>query len=291
VTRFVLVRKTLRDVRTATFAVSAAVFLMALFITAAFPQYQQQLHGFQVPGYMKGFLGETGDLTSPAGFFHAELFSWVPLLLITVAIIGATGTLAGEEGAGTLEPLLALPVTRTRLLLEKCAGLTLALLLSALAMLPGFLVGLLFVDLDLGVGRMVLAALNMVPLAFLFLTLSLWAAAALPSRGAAAAVSIGAVVVTYFLNMLGATITVLEIPRKLSPFYWSDASRILVHGFQDWARLGGMLGCAGLFLGLALWAFERRDIAGGAQEWRLIPRWLRRPCRQRATRQRPQPAP
>jgi len=162
---------------------------------------------------MRGFLGDTGDLTSPAGFFHAEFFSWVPLLLITVAIIGATGTLAGEEGAGTLEPLLALPVTRTRLLLEKCAGLTLALLLSALAMLPGFLVGLLFVDLDLRVGRMVLAALNMVPLAFLFLTLSLWAAAALPSRGAAAAVSIGAVVVTYFLNMLGATVTALETPR------------------------------------------------------------------------------
>jgi beta-exotoxin I transport system permease protein len=290
-TRFVLVRKTLRDVRIATIAVGAAVFLMAFFITAAYPQYQQQLQGFQVPGYMKGFLGETGDLTSPAGFFQAEFFSWVPLLLITVAIIGATGTLAGEEGTGTLEALLALPVTRVRLLLAKCAGLVLALVITAVVMVPGFMLGLLFVDIDLGVGRMLLAALNMVPLALLFLTLSLWAAAALPSRGAAAAVSIGAVVVTYFLNMLGASIATLETPRKLSPFYWSDASRILLHGSLDWERLAGMLACAALFLLLALWSFQRRDISGGASEWRLLPRWLRRPAEQRPLPQRPQPVP
>ena len=290
-TRFALVRKTLRDVRIATIAVGAAVFLMAFFITAAYPQYQQQLQGFQVPGYMKGFLGETGDLTSPAGFFQAEFFSWVPLLLITIAIIGATGTLAGEEGAGTLESLLALPITRVRLLLAKCAGLVVALLITAVVMVPGFMLGLLFVDIDLSVRRMLLAALNMVPLALLFLTLSLWAAAALPSRGAAAAVSIGSVVVTYFLNMLGASITALETPRKLSPFYWSDASRILLHGFHEWDRLAGLLACAALFLLLALWSFQRRDIAGGAYEWQLLPRWLRRPARERSLPQRPQPVP
>jgi ABC-type transport system involved in multi-copper enzyme maturation permease subunit len=123
---------------------------------------------------------------------------------------------------------------------------------------------------------MLLAVLNMLPVTLLFLTLSLWASAALPSRGAAAAVSIAAVVVTYFLNMLGASVEMLETPRKLSPFYWSDASRILLHGF-DWARAGALLALAALFLGLALWRFERRDIAVGAREFRLDLRALVRP--------------
>jgi hypothetical protein len=79
------------------------------------------------------------------------------------------------------------------------------------------------------------------------------------------------VVVTYFLNMLGASVDLLETPRKLSPFYWTDASRILLYGFQEWARTGVMLGVSLAFLLLALWSFQRRDIATGAREWRWRP--------------------
>jgi ABC-2 type transport system permease protein len=270
--RLVLVRKTLRDVRISTLTVAAAVFLMAFFDLLVYPQYRDQIKDFQIPDFMKGMLGQVGEYASPAGFLQTEFFSWIPLLLVTVAIIGATGTLAGEESAGTLESLLALPITRVRLLLEKALGLTIAIVLCALVALPGFLLALLFVGIDLSMVRVLLAVLNMLPLVLLFLTLTLWAAAALPSRGAAAAVSIGAVVVTYFLNLMGAAVPLLETPRKLSPFYWSDASRILLYGFHEWTRLVGLLGCAALFLGLALWSFSRRDITSGAREWRLRPR-------------------
>jgi beta-exotoxin I transport system permease protein len=263
-----LVRKTLRDLRTATIWIGLAVFLMALFDVLIYPEYKASIAGMEIPEFFEGFLGEAGSLATPEGFFAAEFFSWVPLLVITLAIIGGTGTLAGEEDAGTLDLLLAQPVTRTRALLEKALGLSIAIALATLAAIPGFLLGMLFADVEIGAGRLFAATLAMLPLALLFLALSIWGGATLANRGAAAAVAIGAVVVGYFVYTLGATVGVLETPRRLTPFYWCEGSYVLVHGL-DPLRIGGTLLLAAALLGLALLAFQRRDLASGAREWSL----------------------
>jgi hypothetical protein len=104
----------------------------------------------------------------------------------------------------------------------------------------------------------------------LFLTFSLWASAALPTRGAAAGVATGAVVVLYLVYTVASAVEVLSPVRKLSPFYYSDASRVLLHGFHEWARLGGLLAVAALFLLLAVQAFNRRDLVAGGREWQPL---------------------
>ncbi|MCE7929436.1 MAG: ABC transporter permease subunit [Dehalococcoidia bacterium] len=263
-TRFGLLRKTLRDVRTSTVAVAVVMLIMAAFDIVLYPQFEESLADFDEMGFYEGFLGEAGTFASPEGFLSAEFFSWIPLLLITVAIIGGTGALAGEEAAGTLDLLLAQPITRRRLLLEKTAGLSLALLVAALFSIPGFALGKLAVDFEIGYVRLVAAVLNMMPVTLLYLALALWGSAALPGRGPAAIVCIGAVVAAYFLNTVGAVVDVLEVPRKLSPFYWADGSHVLVHGF-DPLRAGGLLAVAAAMLALAVVSFEKRDIAAGSR--------------------------
>lgn len=272
--RYGLFQKTLRDVRTATIAVAFVMVLMAVVDILLYPQYRKSMENFEVTGVYKGFVGEAGSFASPEGFLSGEFFSWIPLLLITVAIIGGTGALAGEEGAGTLDLLLAQPISRRRLVLEKAAAFSVALVAASLVTFPGFLFAMLFVEFDLGKVRILEAVLNMLPVTLLYLTLSLWGSAALPGRGGAALLAIGAVVAAYFLNSLGAAIEMLEGPRKLSPFYWSDGSHVLMQGF-DYVRAGGLLAVAGAFLALAVFSFERRDISAGGQEWswrRLLPR-------------------
>jgi ABC-2 type transport system permease protein len=158
----------------------------------------------------------------------------VPLLLITIAIIGGTGATASEESAGTLDLLLAQLVTRGPLLLEEAAGLALAILIAALFSLPGFLLGTAFTDVGSSTGRLRAAVLDMLPIAFIFLALSLSAGAALRSRGLAAALATGGVVVSYFVYTVGAAVDALEDVRRLTPFYcyWADGSRVLAHGFD-----------------------------------------------------------
>jgi ABC-2 type transport system permease protein len=263
-----LFRKTLRDLRGATIGIAVLIAAMALLDLLLYPSYRDSLRDFQIPEAMKGFLGEAADISSPAGFLTAEFFSWIPLLLITLAIIGGTAAFAGEEGAGTLDLLLAQPVKRWQFAVGKAAALTVAITLAALASLIGFALGKAAVDFEIELGRIAAAVVSMLPLSFLFLGLSLWASARLPSRGSAAMLITGLVVVTYFVQILGEAAPALTTVRKLSPFYWADASRVLLGGI-DWVRAGGMLALAIACAGLAAWSFERRDIAAGGREWSL----------------------
>jgi ABC-2 type transport system permease protein len=266
--RSALIRKTLADVRGATLGIALVIAAIALLDLAVYPSYKESLADFEIPDALKGFLGEATDLSSPAGFLSAEFFSWVPLLLITLAIVAGSAAFAGEEGAGTLDLLLAQPVKRWRVVVEKTAALTLAVILCALAGLAGFLIGRIWVDIEIGTGRFALATANMIPLVLLFLMLSLWASAALPTRGAAAMLLTGLVIVTYFVQILGEVVPILGTVRKLSPFYWSDASRVLLHGFA-WTRPAVFLALAAVCLLMAIWSFERREIGQGGREWSL----------------------
>jgi ABC-2 type transport system permease protein len=273
--RFALTRKTLADARGVTAGIGLVIAAIALLDLAVYPSYKESLANFEIPEALKGFLGEATDLSSPAGFLSAEFFSWVPLLLITLAVISGTAAFAGEEGAGTLDLLLAQPVKRWRVVVEKAVALTIAVVVCALAGLAGFLIGRIWVDIEIGTGRFALATANMIPIALLFLMLSLWASATLPTRGAAATLLTGLVIVTYFVQILGEVVPILGTVRKLSPFYWSDASRVLLHGL-DWARPTVFLALAAVCLVMAIWGFERREIGQGGREWSLRA-LLRRP--------------
>ncbi len=281
-----LARKALHDVRGATAGISLLLFLLMLFDVLIFPQYRETLQGVEVPAAFQAFVGESGSLAAPEGFL-AYVLSVFPLVVLSLAIIAGTGALAGDEAAGTLDLILAQPVSRTRVVLERAAGLALAVALATLAMFPGFLLAAPVVDIGVGAGRLLAALTSLVLLALAVLALSLWASAALPSRAAAALPTAGFVVVTFFLNALGATVDALAGPRRLSPFFWADPSRALSHGF-DWLHAALLLALTVVFLMLALWSFGRRDIAAGAREWSWtsLPRRRRDRAERRATTDR-----
>jgi ABC-2 type transport system permease protein len=74
------------------------------------------------PEALQAFLAFGGavDYSSAAGYLGIELFSlMVPLLLLVAAIGTGAGSIAVEEERGTLELLLANPVSRTKVVLEK----------------------------------------------------------------------------------------------------------------------------------------------------------------------------
>lgn len=266
--RFALMRKTVGDVRGQIIGFSLTTFLLALLVLWLYPPYRDAFASLDLPPVLRKVMGEEAPVGSFEQFLAQEFFTWVPIVLIVYAIISATGTLAGEEGAGTLDILIAQPVKRHRVVLEKAAGLTLGLTVATLASLPGFLIGAGIAGLGARLGDIFPAVINMLPLVFLFLAFSLWASAALPTRGAAAAVTIGVVVGMYFFNVIGAAVQDVDFLRRLSPFYWADAAHVLMHGF-DWARAGGLFSIAGLFLLLALWSFGRREVVSGTREWSL----------------------
>ncbi len=117
-----VVRKTLRDVRRSFIWWSAGLVGLVGMIVAAWPTVRdnpalKRLHE-TFPKELQAFVSFGGefDYSTPAGYLGSELFSFmVPLLLLVAAIGAGAGALAGEEERGTLDLLLANPISRVRL--------------------------------------------------------------------------------------------------------------------------------------------------------------------------------
>lgn len=262
--RLPLLWKTVRDYRGVTAWIAFVAAVIAVVDIAIYPSYHNALKQFQTPDALKGFVGEAGSLSSPAGFISAEFFSWIPLLLITLAIVGITGEMGGEEGEGTLEFLLAQPIRRSRCLAEKAGGIALLIALTTLTATIALVASAWVSGFEISNLRLAEATLNMLPLTFFYLAIAVTASAMLPSRSTAALIATGTVVAGYFVNAIGASVASFNWLQKLSPFYWGDSSHVLVHGF-DWWRVVALLAVAGALFAVALFAFERRDVGSAAE--------------------------
>ena len=272
--RLVLARKAFWDARVTAIGGGILSFGLALLYVLLFPSIQESFEELDLPEYMESFSGAAGSYSTPAGYLATEFFTAVPITLVIFAIVAGTAATAGEESAGTLDMLLAQPIRRRRVIVEKALGIGAAVSVALLAGLPGIYLGQLFVDMDISPWRTLAATIVTLPLLYLFAALAMLLGAALPTRAMAVAVATALAVLAYVVYTVGALVDALSGVRKITPFYWSDASKALVGDFEVWRTLVLLGVCIGL-VALATWAFERRDITGGGREvgWR---KWLRR---------------
>jgi ABC-2 type transport system permease protein len=263
--------KAMRDQRGMVLGFGLGSALMAAMILGVYPSYRQPLQDFEMPPAFKALIGNI-DFTTASGFLTAEFFGWMPALLAVYAIIQGTGVLAGEESSGTLDLLLAQPISRTRLFVEKAASIVVGTLAIVALILPGFAIPYAAVDIEVSLGRMFAATAALAPVILAFAALSLLAASFLPTRRDAAYVLSAVAVASYFLNSLGQAVGILEPLRPASLFFYYRAEDVLVSGV-DLAGVGVLLGIAVVAGGLALALFQRRDIGvvlGGGLVDRLL---------------------
>jgi len=272
-------RKTLRDVRWQVFWYGLGLAILGAVVVYVYPSYREQLADLELPDAFRALIGDA-DYATGAGFLGAEYFSWVPVLLVIFAVTSGTSALAGEEADGTFDLLLAQPVSRARLVIEKLAGLSVGTVLICAIAYAGWLASVPFVDIDVSLGRLLVATSNLVPLTLFFVAFSMWAGAALPDRRLATGLAAALAVSSYFLNFLGGLIDALGPIRWLSVFHYSDATNVLAQGI-DLGKLAVLLSLFVLFALATLLAFQRRDLgvrSGGFRlEWprNLIPPSLR----------------
>lgn len=270
--------KTLRDVRWQVFWYGIGLASMAALIVFIYPAYADQLADFELPEAFRAFFGEA-EWASPEGFLGTEFFgNWVPALMAVFGIMQGTNAVAGEEVNGTMDVLLAQPVRRSRLLIEKLAAFIVAAFLILTIINIGWLLSIPFVEeMDVPVGRVVLATYAMLPLSLAFYCFSLWLSVALPSRAAATGIAALVAVYTFFAYTLGIAVEVLRPLRWSSPFFYYDGTALITSGLIMWKTLV-LLGSAAVFSALALVAFERREISVRQVEvslFQLLPRLLR----------------
>jgi ABC-2 type transport system permease protein len=173
------------------------------------------------------------DFTSPAGYLGTRLFSFmVPLLLLIAAIGGGAGALAGEEERGTLELLLANPISRRRLVLEKSAAVALEVVALGVVLWLALWVSARAVDMEIAASHLAAATGSAVLLALVYGALALMLGAATGRRSLAVGVTAAAGVAAYFVNALAPLVESLDFLRRLSPYYYYAAADPLRHGLD-----------------------------------------------------------
>jgi ABC-2 type transport system permease protein len=223
------------------------------------PDIDELLEGY--PDALKAFIGASDglDFSSAEGYLQTEAFSFMlPLLFLFFGIGAGAAAIAGEEERGTMELLLATPLPRRRLLLEKAAAVSVALVgLATVTWLALWLAALAF-GLEISAGRLLAATVSLLLLGLVFTMLTLLAGAATGSRGLAIATGAGLALAAYVLDSLAALVEELEAVQPLSPFYLYDAAQPLRDGL-DPAHAAALLALSLVLAALAAPAFARRD--------------------------------
>ena len=229
---------------------------------------EQLLQG-SIGNYVKMF-GDVAKLTTPEGFLSMALFSFLPLMLGVFAVLAGSGLLAADEEDGTLDLILAYPVSRTALFLGRLlAFLTATLVILALSWL-GFVVAMRWTTLSVGWGAMTLPYLSLWALLLFFGGLALLLSMVLPSRRLAAMTTGMLLIASFFLTTLERLDPSLKTVARFSPLHYYQSGDALQGLNVSW--FVALLVAAGLFIVVAWWRFERRDIrvAGeGVWRWRL----------------------
>jgi ABC-2 type transport system permease protein len=268
VSRLVLARRLARDHRRGTVGWAAGIAVLVAVIVWAYPSisgsggYAELLESY--PEALKAMFGLAGggDLASGGGYLHAELFSlMLPLLLIIEAVALSTDAVAGEEERHVLDLVLAHPVRRGRLVLERAASVAaITASLGVAAWLTMVVVGW-SVGLGVSAARLGGGVVMSVALSWVMGALGLAVGAATGRRGLSAGVAGGAVALAFLMESLAPISDGIARVRWLSPFHYAVGGRPVVEGV-DPGDLGVLLGAAAVLVLVAVRALDRRDIAG-----------------------------
>ncbi|MGZ4482828.1 MAG: ABC transporter permease subunit [Nocardioidaceae bacterium] len=213
-------------------------------------------------GYPKGLLEALGyqNLTV-ASYLTAQVYGLLgAVLMLILAISQGTRMVAGDEEAGTLGLVLAHPVSRWSLALQRYAALLLALagICAALLLVMAAIAGLTGAH-GVSLAGFTAMSVHMWLFGALFGAFSFATGAATGRRTAAIVAGAGLAVLAFAANGVLPQVQGLGWTQRLSPFHWLIGGSPLEHGLQG----GHLLVMAALTVALVaagLYAFDRRDL-------------------------------
>lgn len=257
-----LVRRAATSLRRLTFWWGFGILWLALVNVAFWPSLQgsDALAGFDdMGGALEAFGAQ--NMSAPAGYLDGQMFAlMLPLLLSGLAIAAMTAMTAGDEDAGRLECLLALPVGRRQVWLARWAGGTIAVGTVTVAVAALVVLSLPVFSLDdVRAGRVIGATVGCALLALFHGAVGYAAAGWGARRGLAAGLSIGVLVAGYVMSLLLPLADGFGWARTWSPWHWALGEQPVTNGIDPIGIAVLLVATAGLVAAGAL-AVDRRDI-------------------------------
>jgi ABC-2 type transport system permease protein len=264
----IVAARLLRDHRRSLLGWSAGVAGLVLFTVALYPSLkgEESLNELveQMPEAIRSMFGisDVIPLTSPAGYLQGRLFgSLLPLILIVFGIGLGARAIAGAEQEGTLELLLANPVTRGAVVVQRyialvgmIAGLTVVFAVSLVVLGAPF--GVLEGVPLIGLAGAVAGVFG---ITVLHATVAFGVGAATGRRPLAMSSATVLAVAGYLLQGLLGVSDAIRPLRFVVPWHWYLGRNMLAHGVAPDAIVVPIVLSAAIFAGGAV-IFLRRDL-------------------------------
>lgn len=217
----------------------------------------QLLNAF--PDGVIAFFGGDIDIFAPEGFLHLEFFSYIPIILGIMVISSAANMITRKEEEGTLDIIIAQPISRSEVLWSEFLALSFRLTLILVRTWAGFALGLAQTSsFDLTQGQLFQPFVSLYAVLLVFMSLSLLLSMVLTSSNAASVVTGFLLIASYFIYSLAGINENLKVANRFSPlkYYQGGAA---VNGL-DVQKLLILFGITLIFTVLAWFLFVKRDL-------------------------------
>jgi ABC-type transport system involved in multi-copper enzyme maturation permease subunit len=204
-----------------------------------------------------------GDIFSLPGAIALSLIHPIAIILISVFAVGfASTSVAGERQRGTLETLLARPLSRRVLYLTVAAAELGFIALAVTSLLTGTLAGATFAGVvsEVDATRLPILALNAWLLFGAFGAIGLAASVSFDRQAPALGVSLSVMLFNYAADVIGSLWPAAEWLQPYSLFHYLKGKAILTGGVAL-ADLGVLAAVILVAVAWALVVFPARDIA------------------------------
>ncbi len=213
------------------------------------------------------------DIATFAGYIASIVVQILPIILGVYVIMMSTNTLAGEEDNGTLEMVVAMPLPRWQIVVMKSAALLIAIFLIMLILGVGSALVLSSVAastdivIDVEPTQLVIALLGAYPMMVALFGMGLFFGAFMPSRRLALVVMFAFYIASYVANSASAMVESLNWMETISLFSYVDTSAAVFTDGLDIANMSILIAVGLVFIGLAIWSFQGRNITVGQWMW------------------------
>jgi ABC-2 type transport system permease protein len=200
------------------------------------------------------------NIATPQGYLDGQMYAlMLPLLLSGMAIAMATALTAGDEDAGRLELLHALPVDRRSIWLTRFGSTLGALLAVSVVVAAATVLACSACSLEVGVARIVAATFGCAALAVFHAGVGYLLAGLGTSRAVAVGGAVLVLVAGYVVSFVFPLSEPLAGLQKASPWYWAIGTQPVSEGIAPLPVLGLLVLSAAL-IAVGTAALERRDI-------------------------------
>jgi ABC-2 type transport system permease protein len=226
--------------------------------------FRQMVNSGAIPEELMSF--GSGNLFTLPGAMTLAFQHPLALAFLGIFAVGTTtSAIAGERERGTLEVLLARPLSRRAVYVTVAVAVLILLMLELAAMLGGEWLGIVILDLtgDIDATGLPLVFLNGLLLWGAFAAFGLAASVSFDRHAPALGLALAYLLVHYFLEILGSLWTDVAWSQEYSFFHHFQPSEILTGDPDpiDFLILGAAIVIPVIY---ALVVFPRRDLAAPA---------------------------